>query len=77
MVGVVRGSERDLLCLGSSTLKSGRPPGGDSLFAIGSITKTFTGILLADMVARGEVALSDSGPSSPAGRSDAAGRAGP
>ena len=32
---------------------------GDSIFEIGSITKTFTAILLADMVARGEVKLDD------------------
>jgi serine-type D-Ala-D-Ala carboxypeptidase/endopeptidase len=38
----------------------GAPPlGPGSVFEIGSITKTFTGTLLADMVARGEVALED------------------
>lgn len=38
----------------------GAPPLGPKTgFEIGSITKTFTGALLADMVARGEVALSD------------------
>ena len=31
----------------------------DTLFEIGSITKTFTGLLLADMVRRGEVSLDD------------------
>lgn len=36
-----------------------RPLGPRSLFEIGSITKTFTGILLGDAVARGEVALED------------------
>ncbi len=36
-----------------------RPLGPRSLFEIGSITKTFTGALLADMVARGEMALDD------------------
>ena len=33
--------------------------GVKSVFEIGSVTKVFTGILLADMVARGEVQLSD------------------
>lgn len=33
------------------------PAQADTLFEIGSITKTFTGLLLADMVARGEVGL--------------------
>jgi D-alanyl-D-alanine-carboxypeptidase/D-alanyl-D-alanine-endopeptidase len=36
-----------------------RPLGEKSVFEIGSITKVFTGILLADMVARGEVSLAD------------------
>jgi len=36
-----------------------RPLGEKSVFEIGSITKVFTGILLADMVARGEVSLED------------------
>lgn len=36
-----------------------RPLGPKSVFELGSITKAFTGILLADAVARGEVALED------------------
>jgi CubicO group peptidase (beta-lactamase class C family) len=36
-----------------------RPLGPRSVFQIGSITKTFTATLLADMVARGEVALEE------------------
>ncbi len=36
-----------------------RPLGARSVFEIGSITKVFTGILLADMAARGEVRLED------------------
>ena len=36
-----------------------RPLGELTVFEIGSITKVFTGILLADMAARGEVALDD------------------
>ena len=36
-----------------------RPLGERSVFEIGSITKVFTGILLADMVARGEVEFDD------------------
>ena len=35
----------------------GRAPTGESVFEIGSITKAFTGILLAEMAARGEVRL--------------------
>lgn len=36
-----------------------RTLGARSVFEIGSITKVFTGIMLSDMVARGEVSLSD------------------
>ena len=39
--------------------RSGKPLGADSYFEIGSITKVFTNILLADMVLKGEVALDD------------------
>ena len=38
---------------------NGRPVDGDTLYEIGSITKVFTSLLLADMVERGEVALED------------------
>ena len=51
---------------GSHTIVSYGDPGPDALplgprsvFEIGSITKVFTGILLADMAARGELALED------------------
>jgi CubicO group peptidase (beta-lactamase class C family) len=39
--------------------KAGLALDGNTLFEIGSITKTFTGSLLADMVLRGEVKLDD------------------
>jgi CubicO group peptidase (beta-lactamase class C family) len=38
---------------------AGEPPDRDTVFEIGSITKAFTGVLLADMHLRGEVALDD------------------
>jgi CubicO group peptidase (beta-lactamase class C family) len=37
----------------------GPAPDGSTLFEIGSITKVFTGVLLADMHLRGEVSLDD------------------
>ena len=39
--------------------KAGPRPGADSVFEIGSITKTFTALLLADAVVRGELKLDD------------------
>jgi CubicO group peptidase (beta-lactamase class C family) len=53
-----RGRTPRILSAGVSGL-AGVPLNGNTLFEIGSITKTFTGSLLADMVARGEVKLDD------------------
>jgi len=50
--------KRQVIAYGSSGLNA-RPLDGDSVFEIGSITKVFTGVLLADMMQRGEVKLSD------------------
>jgi len=55
VAGVIRGGER--VCRGWSA--GGDEPDHLSLFEIGSITKAFTGVLLADMTLRGEVALED------------------
>lgn len=52
---VIRGGER--VCRVWSA--EGKAPNSLSLFEIGSITKMFTGVLLADMSLRGEVALED------------------
>jgi CubicO group peptidase (beta-lactamase class C family) len=49
---------RRIVSYGSSG-PNGLPLDGHSVFEIGSITKVFTGILLADMVRRGEVRLDD------------------
>lgn len=44
---------------GTSGAPNGRALDNDTVFEIGSITKVFTALLLADMAARGEVALVD------------------
>jgi D-alanyl-D-alanine-carboxypeptidase/D-alanyl-D-alanine-endopeptidase len=59
VVGLVEpdGSRR-VLTLGEAG-EGARPLAANSVFEIGSITKTFTGTVLADMVRRGEVKLDD------------------
>ena len=44
---------------GKSDSRNSRALDGDTVFEIGSITKVFTALLLAEMVTRGEVALDD------------------
>lgn len=55
VAAVIRGEEHLFGC----RFPRGRPVHRRSLFEIGSITKAFTGVLLADMVLAGEVALDD------------------
>ncbi len=58
-VGVWENGGQQLVSFGLSNANSSAEVTADSIFEIGSISKTFTGILLADMVMRGEVALDD------------------
>jgi CubicO group peptidase (beta-lactamase class C family) len=59
-VGVVEADGRAYFQAGETRAGSGVEPGPDTLFEIGSITKAFTGTLLAQMVAAGEVTLGQS-----------------
>ena len=59
VVGVIEASGRRVVGHGEMGIGDGRAPGGDTLFEIGSITKAFTSLLLAEMAARGEVAIDD------------------
>ncbi|HEY0154612.1 MAG TPA: serine hydrolase [Longimicrobium sp.] len=52
------GGRRRIVAYGSAT-PGGPPLDGGSVFEIGSVTKAFTGVLLADMARRGEVALDE------------------
>ncbi|MFF1695773.1 serine hydrolase domain-containing protein [Streptomyces sp. NPDC058257] len=58
-LAVRRGCEYVVLVTGDTAWRGGAPAGPDTRFEIGSLTKTFTALLLAEMAARGEVALDD------------------
>jgi D-alanyl-D-alanine-carboxypeptidase/D-alanyl-D-alanine-endopeptidase len=59
VVGVVNKDGRRIVAYGKTSKSDDRTPDGDTLFEIGSVTKTFTSLLLSDMVERGEIALDD------------------
>jgi CubicO group peptidase (beta-lactamase class C family) len=59
VVGVVEPQGTTTLCRGRMAADAERLVGEDTLFEIGSITKVFTAILLADMAERGLVGLDD------------------
>jgi serine-type D-Ala-D-Ala carboxypeptidase/endopeptidase len=59
VVGVIEpGGQRRIISYGSVD-KGGAPVNGETIFEIGSVSKVFTSLLLADMVQRGEVRLDD------------------
>ena len=59
VVGVVDAEGCRIVAHGALAEGDPRRLDGDTVFEIGSITKVFTGLLLADMAERGEVALDD------------------
>ena len=59
VVGVLEPTGTRIVTYGSSGAADGRPLDGETVFQIGSVTKVFTGLLLADMSVRGLVRLED------------------
>ena len=59
VVGILDPAGRRIVSYGSAARGDARPLDGDTVFEIGSITKVFTSLLLADAVGRREVSLSD------------------
>lgn len=58
-IAKVDGGRVSFAGLGSPDSDHPEPPGPDTRYELGSITKTFTAMLLADAVDRGEIALDD------------------
>ncbi|HXB67957.1 MAG TPA: serine hydrolase [Candidatus Acidoferrales bacterium] len=59
VAGVIEPSGRRVVAYGNLANGDPRTLDGDTIFEIGSVTKVFTSLLLADMVNRKEVALDD------------------
>ena len=59
VVGVIEPNGRSVVAYGNLANGDSRTLDGDTIFEIGSVTKVFTSLLLADMVNRNEVTLDD------------------
>jgi CubicO group peptidase (beta-lactamase class C family) len=59
VIGVIGPDGRRVIAYGNLEKGDSRPLNGDTLFEIGSATKVFTSLLLADMVQRGQATLDD------------------
>lgn len=59
VVGIYRDGEEQVIGYGETEKGQGVAPDGDTIYEIGSASKAFTGVLLADLVLRGRVKLED------------------
>jgi D-alanyl-D-alanine-carboxypeptidase/D-alanyl-D-alanine-endopeptidase len=59
VVGTISSEGRKIILAGERSSDDSRPPDGDTVFEIGSVTKVFTALLLAEMAEKNEVGLND------------------
>src|SRR6185295_7271266 len=59
VAGIIEPNGRRVVAYGNLANGDPRTVDGDTIFEIGSVTKVFTSLLLADMVSRKEVGLND------------------
>ncbi|MGH7140753.1 MAG: serine hydrolase [Pirellulales bacterium] len=59
VVGIYKDGEKQVIGYGETEKGKGVAPDGDTIYEIGSASKAFTGVLLADLVLRGRVKLDD------------------
>jgi CubicO group peptidase (beta-lactamase class C family) len=59
VIGISSSNQTRIYGYGRVSRKVAHPPDGNSVFEIGSITKTFTGLALGIMATRNEIALDD------------------
>ena len=59
VVAVVNQREENIFSFGQISPGNPKSPDRNTIFELGSLTKPFTGILLADAVAKGKVSLED------------------
>src|SRR5215217_3459677 len=59
VIGVVRNGQTAVFGFGETSDGSGKPPDGDTMLRVGSLTKAFTGQVLANLVANGIVRFTD------------------
>jgi D-alanyl-D-alanine-carboxypeptidase/D-alanyl-D-alanine-endopeptidase len=59
VIGVIRDGQTSIQGFGRRADNANESPGGDTLFRIGSVTKSFTGQVLASLAADGMVSLAD------------------
>lgn len=57
VIGVVRGDETCIRAFGEVALGSGKAPDAETVYEIGSVSKVFTGVLLADAEQRGALSI--------------------